>query len=236
MPSRQLRRALVVAALVTLLASCSPDSKQTIKVVATDSTCRASPAKAKAGDIVIQADNQGKVVTEVYLYAAHDRPLGEVENVAPGKQGTFTVKAGGGKYEVACKPNQEGDGIRAALTVTGPHAKNVAKFDPATARDLPTLTVNVAVSDDVFARGLDDLVPFVGQVIAFHITNSSTGQPHGFAVAGPDDAALGDTGPIAAGQSADLSVRFAAAGKYSGYDSVGENRQRGLAEDFTVVK
>ena len=45
--------------------------------------------------------------------------VAEVENIGPGTSRDMTADLAPGTYEIACKPGQTGDGIRAQLTVTG---------------------------------------------------------------------------------------------------------------------
>ena len=63
--------------------------------------------------------NKGTKVTEFYVYAAGDRVMGEVENIAPGLTRELIVELPAGTYETACKPGMIGKGIRGAFKVTG---------------------------------------------------------------------------------------------------------------------
>jgi len=63
--------------------------------------------------------NSGAKVTEFYVYAAGDRVMGEVENITPGLSRELRVELPAGTYQTACKPGMIGQGIRAALTVSG---------------------------------------------------------------------------------------------------------------------
>jgi iron uptake system component EfeO len=63
--------------------------------------------------------NKGTKVTEFYVYAAGDRVMSEVENIAPGLRRDLHVELPAGTYETACKPGMSGKGIRGAFTVTG---------------------------------------------------------------------------------------------------------------------
>ena len=53
------------------------------------------------------------------MYAAGDRVMGEVENIAPGLSRELHVELPAGTYETACKPGMSGKGIRGALKVSG---------------------------------------------------------------------------------------------------------------------
>jgi len=228
-----------VSALVLVggaLAACAVETTPVVKVTATDTTCDVDRHEAASGEIQFDVENHGEVVTEVYLYGPGDRIMNEVENVDAAEQGTFLVKVGGGAYEVACKPNMVGDGIRQPFTVTGtPDPQLTAPLDEATARGVATFDVAISVGDAAFAPGMSDVIPVVNQTIVFQVTNSSTTQPHGFAIAAPDGATMRDTGPIAPGQSAELPVTFKVVGDHTAFDSSGANRQNGMEAGFKVV-
>ena len=63
--------------------------------------------------------NEGSQITEVYVYGAGDRIIGEVENIGPATSRDLIVNVTPGDYQIACKPGMTGDGIRQALQVTG---------------------------------------------------------------------------------------------------------------------
>jgi iron uptake system component EfeO len=90
-----------------------------IAVKATDTTCEVTRTTLPAGTHVFAVTNAGAKVTEFYVYAAGDRVLGEVENITPGLSRELRVELPAGSYQMACKPGMIGDGIRAALTVSG---------------------------------------------------------------------------------------------------------------------
>lgn len=112
------RPALVlVAALVA--AGCSSASEgDAIPVVATDTTCSVGQTALAAGRHTFSVDNQGKQVTEVYVYAPGDKVAAERENIGPGTKASFSVTLAAGTYEVACKPGQTGAGIRQKVVVS----------------------------------------------------------------------------------------------------------------------
>ncbi|MEV6932029.1 iron uptake system protein EfeO [Dactylosporangium sp. NPDC051485] len=125
---------------VAALASCggpsaAPSASDTIAVTATDTQCRLSADHAAAGPRVFEVRNEGGKVTEFYVYAAADRVVGEVENIAPGLSRTLHVELTAGTYTISCRPGMTGAGIRAAFTVTGPggDASGAASADPALA-------------------------------------------------------------------------------------------------------
>lgn len=225
-----------VALSVTTAMACSSESTPTVKVTATDTTCTAVPNQVKSGKVKFELDNQGTVITELYLYASGDRDLDEVENIRPGEKGQFSVSVGGGTYELACKPNQVGDGIRTTFTVTGsPDSRFTAPPDKATARGRAEFAAGVVLDDHGFQAGLSELFVVKGQTVSLHVDNAS-GSPHGFAVLAPDGSTLGEIPPIAPGASADLKLTFTVLGTYTAIDPTGDFRQQGFQGTFTVIE
>ena len=106
-----------------------------IAVKATDTGCEIARTTLDAGTHVFTVTNSGAKVTEFYVYAAGDRVMGEVENIAPGLSRELHVELPAGSYEAACKPGMSGKGIRSALTVSGSAAAltDDAKLADATA-------------------------------------------------------------------------------------------------------
>ncbi|MFG1953601.1 iron uptake system protein EfeO [Micromonospora sp. NPDC048830] len=90
-----------------------------ITVKATDTACEVGRTELDAGQTTFKVTNSGAKVTEFYVYAAGDRVLGEVENIAPGLSRELRVELPAGTYETACKPGMSGKGIRGALKVSG---------------------------------------------------------------------------------------------------------------------
>ncbi|MFR9777407.1 iron uptake system protein EfeO [Micromonospora sp. MS34] len=108
------------------LAGCGGgDDKQNAKaggpivVKATDSACEIGTTEIQAGQVTFKVTNSGSKVNEFYVYAAGDRVMGEVENIAPGLSRELRVELPAGTYETACKPGMSGRGIRGALKVSG---------------------------------------------------------------------------------------------------------------------
>jgi iron uptake system component EfeO len=123
-------RLLTLAAAGSLglsLAACGADDAATsteaaggpVAVHATDTTCEVAKTSVDAGTSVFAITNGGNKVTEFYVYAAGDRVMGEVENIAPGLSRNLHVELPAGTYETACKPGMIGKGIRGQLTVSG---------------------------------------------------------------------------------------------------------------------
>jgi iron uptake system component EfeO len=139
---RKLPALTAVAVLGLGLAACSKDPEPTgdagtgpIAVAANDTACEVARAQTAAGTVTFKVANGGAKVTEFYVYAAGDRVMGEIENIAPGLTRELTVELPAGTYETACKPGMTGKGIRAAFAVTGSAAPltDDAKLKEATA-------------------------------------------------------------------------------------------------------
>ena len=108
-----------LVALVTLAACSSSDSGgSAIAVTATDTECQVAATELKAGSHTFEVDNKGRVVTEVYVYGPGDKVVTEKEDIGPGTRARFKATLTPGRYEVACKPGQSGNGIRQPITVT----------------------------------------------------------------------------------------------------------------------
>ena len=123
----RLAAALVAAVVLPTLASCTDNTAgagagkaddRTITVRATDTACELSTDRAPSGNLVYKVRNEGRKVTEFYLYGADGlRIVGEVENIGPGLSRDLVINVPAGKYEPSCKPGMKGDGIRSAFTV-----------------------------------------------------------------------------------------------------------------------
>ncbi|MEU8070558.1 MULTISPECIES: iron uptake system protein EfeO [unclassified Micromonospora] len=106
------------------LAGCGGDDADAtnggpIAVKATDTACEVGDTEIDAGQVTFKVTNSGSKVNEFYVYAAGDRVMGEVENIAPGLSRELRVELAAGTYETACKPGMSGRGIRGALKVSG---------------------------------------------------------------------------------------------------------------------
>lgn len=128
-----MRRTLLAASLaatsLSLLVACAEKpsaSDGSIAVAASDSACKISATRLKAGPATFAVKNEGSKVTEFYVYAEGDRIMGEVENVGPGLSRNLVVDLPKGSYQGACKPGMVGDGIRQELTVSGTAAKKLS--------------------------------------------------------------------------------------------------------------
>ncbi|WP_253258750.1 iron uptake system protein EfeO [Pseudonocardia sp. N23] len=124
--------------VVLLLAGCSSQDAVTgparvstadapIAVKAGDTTCDVATTSLAAGRHTFDVTNTAALVTEVYVYAAGDRIVGEVENVGPATIRSLIVDLPAGEYQVACKPGMVGNGIRTAVIVTGGTAPTLTR-------------------------------------------------------------------------------------------------------------
>jgi iron uptake system component EfeO len=136
MSARSRRLPLLAAGLLAALTvgACGGDpgagegasgsaAADTVAVAASDDACEVAESELAAGTHSFAVTNGGSQVTEFYVYAEGDRVMGEVENIAPGVTRELLVELPAGDYQTACKPGMVGDGLRAALTVTGEAAQ-----------------------------------------------------------------------------------------------------------------
>ncbi|MDT7571436.1 MAG: iron uptake system component EfeO [Actinomycetota bacterium] len=227
---------LVTLPLIALLAACgssgdSGGSSEQIAVAAGDTTCDVAKTSLSAGKVTFDVKNEGKDVTEVYVYAKgddgdFDKVVGEVENIAPSTSRDFPVTLAGGEYEVACKPGQKGDGIRTKLTVSGDagEAEEDGKYDR---------EVEVQAKEYAFA-GMDGFTAKVGEKIEFKLENKGTMQ-HEFEILGPDGKDVGEVGPTDAGADGEVVIEFKAAGTYTYLCGIADHASRGMKGTFTVT-
>lgn len=206
MPSVPLPRHLLLTAPLLLVAAgitaCGGDpdpagSASEIAVTAEDDSCGVAETHLAAGALTFVVTNDGSEVTEVYVYAESGgeftKVVSEVENIGPGTSRDMAVDLAAGDYEIACKPGQEGDGIRQAVTVTGESGEEQESEDGYD-RELE-LTV-----DGSGLSGLDPATADAGERIEFKLDNSTDGtrtleilDPEG-AVAVEFDVPAGDEG------------------------------------------
>ncbi|MGI5239961.1 iron uptake system protein EfeO [Dactylosporangium sp. CA-139066] len=157
-------QAVAVLGAVAALASCggpqpAPADAGAIAVTATDTECRLSADHAPAGPQVFDVHNTGGKVTEFYVYAAGDRIVGEVENIAPGLTRSLHVDLPAGAYTTSCRPGMTGAGIRAAFTVSGSGSGT-----PVASSADPALAAAVAAYQDYVRQ---QAAAFVEQTTAF---------------------------------------------------------------------
>jgi iron uptake system component EfeO len=107
------------AALGALSACSSDEGPEAIPVTSTASECQVDETQFSTGKLRFAVTNKDDQPTELYVYGAGDKVIGEVENVGPGTTRTLSVSISDpGSYELACKPGQTGKGIRRSITVS----------------------------------------------------------------------------------------------------------------------
>jgi iron uptake system component EfeO len=165
-------RILALVAVGTLsgaLAACGGDNSDDgtaaagatgpIAVKATDTTCDVAKNTLDAGTHVFSITNSGGKVTEFYVYAAGDRVMGEVENITPGLSRQLRVELPAGTYQTACKPGMIGQGIRAALTVSG--SAPALNEDAALAQATDSYTRYITAQSEALVQKTGDFVAAV---------------------------------------------------------------------------
>jgi len=171
---RQLLAALSLLPLAAGLTACggsdSEGSSFTVDVTAGDDSCELSDTDLEAGDLTFAVQNEGSKVTEVYVYGGDDftKVVSEVENIGPGTGRDMDVDLAAGTYEIACKPGQQGDGIRQQIKVTGEGGES-GDSEEGYDREIE---LTVAES------GLDGLAPATatsGERIEFKLENTTDG-------------------------------------------------------------
>ena len=234
-----MRASLLLALPLALgLSACGGSSDGTasggggeVDVTAGDTTCEVAKTSFDPGKITFDVKNDGKDVTEVYVYAKgsdgdFDKVVGEVENIAPGTSRDFPVTVSSGDYEVACKPGQTGNGIRTKITVSGTASagdSDDAKYDR-----------EVEFSAKEFAfTGLESFTAKAGEKIEFKLENDGTMQ-HEFEVFGPDGEELGEIGPTDPGKDGEVILELAKAGKYTYKCGIADHAAKGMQGSFTV--
>lgn len=142
--------ALLVPALALGLAACTQAksaSGSAITVDAKDDACTLSVSETTTGDREFKITNNGSKVTEFYVLTEDGMVVSEVENLTPGMTRSLFVKIKKpGDYQGNCKPGMVGDGITAALKVTG--AAITTATDPKLAEAAKTYQAWVATEAD----------------------------------------------------------------------------------------
>lgn len=224
------RTALFVLPALGLATACGSATKgggSSIAIQAGDTTCDVAVTTLAAGEHVFSVKNTGRDVTEVYLYAkggdgGFSKVVNEVENVGPGITRSLKAQLGGGDYQFLCKPGMKGEGIKAALTVTGERA-TAAAYDR---------EVQVTAKDDAFT-GLGGFTAKAGEKIEFKLVNMGSMQ-HELEVFGPDGKPVGEVGPTNAGQRGEVVLELRSPGTYTYESGIADDAARGLKGSFTV--
>jgi iron uptake system component EfeO len=88
----------------------------TIKVTLSDKGCEPKEITAKAGAITFEVTNAGSAAVTEFEVLQNEKILGEVENVIPGNDRSFTVTLPAGTYVTECPGGSEFD--EGTLTVS----------------------------------------------------------------------------------------------------------------------
>ena len=222
---RTLPAACLAALVATSALACASSGDVTVvEVTATDDACVVAKTELGAGKTTLRIQNDGKKVTEVYIYAEGDRVVTERENIGPGTSADLTADLAAGTYEVACKPGQIGKGIRQEITVTGQGGKALA-----TTGEIEIQLDAIDYSYEV----LEDLDLHSGETVEFEMLNKGTVE-HEFEVFGPDGVVLGEIGPTAVGKRGKVVLLLSAAGEYRYVCGIDDHEARGMVGTFTV--
>lgn len=220
-----MRRAAVLFLLaLTACSNGAGGSGDAIAITASDTECKVAKTDLKAGDTTFRVKNEGKDVTEVYVYGDNDRVVTERENIGPGTSASFTADLAAGHYQIACKPGQQGNGIRTDIHVTGAGGASQAAASS---------EVEFEAKDFAF-EGLDGVAPKAGETVKFEMENEGPA-PHEFEVFGPDGKVLGEIGPTDKGKDGEVTLTFATAGTYKYVCGIADHEQRGMKGTFTVA-
>jgi iron uptake system component EfeO len=213
MLGRRMQRLLLVALLVPIVgcaADADAESAAKVTVTATDDRCDLDRVDLTSGPTTFVVTNRGSKVTEVYVYGqdgqAFTKVISEVENIGPGTSRDLTVTLGGGTYEVACKPGQQGDGIRTKITVAGDTSPTPSTDDGGYDREVELTTDGTQIKGDLGAAKL-------GETIEFKLTNNAT-SPVILELKDPSGKVAGETAEIQVGETGELVVSLASAGTW----------------------
>lgn len=218
-----------------LLAACggAADAESSgsseIAITATDTACKVAATELKAGETTFAVSNKGDKVTEVYLYGEHEgaytKIVSEVENIGPGTSRDMRADLGGGKYEIACKPGQSGDGIRQKITVEGPEAEEEA--EGAYDREVEVEAKEYSL------EGLDGFTAKAGEKIEFKLENQGTTE-HELEIFGPDGEEAGEVSPVKPGATGEAVITLTEPGTYTYKCGIGDHAGHGMKGTFTV--
>jgi hypothetical protein len=210
MKNRLVILAAGVSAMGTL-AACGDDSAggNGVAITATDSTCAVATTAFDPGAVTFTVTNKGEKTTEVYVYGEHNgaftKVIGEVENIGPSLTRDLNVTLTGGRYEIACKPGQTGDGIRTPISVTGATAAapTAAAYD----REVEIEATTTGV------EGADGLTGKAGEKIEFKLENK-TGAKRELEIIDPSGKVVAEVETDANG-TAEAVVTLAAPGPWT---------------------
>jgi len=199
---------------------------ETTAVVATDDACKPAKTDFTAGKITFDVQNKGSKATEMYVYGQKDKFISEIENIGPGTSRRLTVDLKAGDYELACKPGQTGDGIRAAIKVTG-------EGGTATAGNAKAEKNVEVVGEDYKFLGLENFSAKTGETDDFTLINNGK-EKHELEVLGPDGKALGEIQPVDPGKTGEAAFTFKQPGTYTYVCGIEGHEAKGMKGTFTV--
>lgn len=204
---------IALSLLVPLLGACGDAEPAAsaglhVSVEAGDDDCLLNRGNLDAGTTTFAVTNTGTKVTEVYVYAREgedfDTVVSEVENIGPGTSRDMVVDLPSGEYEVACKPGQTGDGIRAALTVSGEEGGTTsAEVQAAFDREIELATDGATITGLSGAAGKATL----DERIEVKLANDAVG-PRILELKDPTGAVVGEVQGIEPGSTGELVVTF----------------------------
>ncbi|MFA7324368.1 MAG: cupredoxin domain-containing protein [Candidatus Nanopelagicales bacterium] len=220
--STTFKSTLAVAALAPtlFLAACSSSTDDsnsaptatatTIVVTASDTDCIIDQASIPSGPVSFEVTNTGNEITEVYVYGKSGDEfttvVSEVENIGPGVSRDMSADLAAGDYQVACKPGQTGDGIRASLEVTGD-----AGTAPAST-SIPAREISLSINAKDSLTGVEGQSATTGERIEFAVKNTAD-SARVFEVKRPDGSVAGET-EIQPTKEADLYLDMDVAGTW----------------------
>ncbi|MEU4479198.1 hypothetical protein AB0F68_14185 [Micromonospora sp. NPDC023966] len=172
------RTAAAVAAIcaTAALTACGDDDPapkgEQVPVTATDTSCEVATTLFTPGAVTFAVTNRGQQSTEVYLYgregARFTKVVAEAADVAPGKTQDLRATLATGLYEVACKPGQQGDGVRTRITVSDDGTVASAVAETAYDREVAIELTAAGIT------GADGVIAEPGEKIQFRVTNKTT--------------------------------------------------------------
>jgi iron uptake system component EfeO len=184
-----------------------------VAVSASDRACRLDRTTLEAGSTTFAVRNTGSKVTELYVYGkqgdAFTKIVSEVENIGPGTSRDLTVSLPAGSYEVACKPGQTGNGIRATITVGGggpASASPTTQVTPRYDREVELATDGSRISGGPGRAK-------VGEVIEFKLSNRATG-PRTLELKDPAGGVAGEVADIKPGGTGEVLVKLSKPGEW----------------------
>jgi uncharacterized cupredoxin-like copper-binding protein len=196
------------------------------EVTATDTSCKPAKTDFAAGKQTFEVDNKGSKVTEMYVYGHKDKVIAEVENIGPGTSRRLTVDLKAGDYELACKPGQTGDGIRAPIKVKGEGGTDSAG-NPKADRDVEV------VGEDYKFIGLENFSAKAGETDDFTLINKGK-EKHELEMLGPDGKAIGEIEPVDPGKNGEATFTFKDPGTYTYVCGIEGHEAKGMKGTFTV--